>query len=154
MAIKTSLCNQCKSNPISALERNLNAKANSTKPKTTLTVFNQPPDFGIFPNNVGAKAKNINGKAKPNPNPSMAIESIVAPPSEFNEVPKTSPKAGPMHENETIINVSAMKNIPINPPLLEALSTLLENLDGSVISKAPKNDIANTVKIKKKNRLT
>ena len=150
MAIKTSLCNQCKSKPMSALERNLNANANSTNPKTTFTVFSQPPDFGKLPNKLGVKAKNINGNPRPNPKPNIAMDNIIAPPSEFNEVPKTNPNAGPMHENETIISVNAMKKIPISPPLFEALSTLLVNLVGIVISKAPKNEIAKRVKIRKK----
>ena len=30
----------------SEFEKNLKAKANSKNPKTTLVVFNQPPDFG------------------------------------------------------------------------------------------------------------
>jgi hypothetical protein len=84
----------------------------------------------------------------------MAIERIVAPPSEFNDVPNTNPKAGPIHEKETIIKVNAMKNIPIIPPLFEALSTLLDKLEGIVISKAPKKEIAKIVKIKKKNIFT
>ena len=154
MAIKTSLCNQCKSKPISALDKNLKAKANSTNPKTTFSVLSQPPDLGILPKKLGTKAKNINGNANPNPKPNIAIDKIVAPPSEFNEVPKTNPNAGPIHENETIIKVNAIKKIPINPPLFEALSVLLLKPLGIVISNAPKKDIAKTVKITKKKKLT
>ena len=118
--------------------------------KTTFTVFSHPPDFGKLLSRLGAKAKNIKGKANPKPKPSIAMDRIVAPPSEFNEVPITKPIAGPIQEKETIIKVNAIKKTPINPPLLEALSTLFANLLGIVISKAPKKDIANTVNIRKK----
>ena len=129
---------------------NFIANASSINPKTTFTVFSQPPDFGKLLSRLGAKAKNINGKANPKPNPSIAIDKMVAPPSEFNDVPITKPIAGPIQENETIIKVNAIKNTPISPPLLEALSTLFANLLGIVISKAPKNDMANMANIKKK----
>jgi hypothetical protein len=92
----------------------------------------------------------MNGNANPNPKPNIAMDKIVAPPSEFKDVPNTNPNAGPMQENETIIKVNAMKNIPSNPPEFEALSTLFDNLLGIVISKAPKNDIAKVTKITKK----
>ena len=151
-AIKTSRSKKCKSIPISALDKNLNAKANSINPKTTFTVFNQPPDFGILPNKLGAKAKNIKGKANPDPKPSMASDKIEAPPSEFKEVPNTNPNAGPMQEKETIIKVNAMKKIPNKPPEFDLLSTLLESLLGIVISKAPKKEIAKTTNMMKKNR--
>ena len=119
-------------------------------PKTTFTVFNHPPDFGKFPNKLGAKAKNINGNANPSPKPNIAIDKIVAPPSEFSDVPNTNPNAGPIHENDTIIKVKAMKKIPNKPPEFEALSTLFDNLLGIVISNAPKNEIANVTNIIKK----
>jgi hypothetical protein len=82
----------------------------------------------------------------------MAMVNNVAPPSVDKAPPITNPKAGPVHEKETIIKVNAMKKIPIKPPLFEALSTLLAKLDGIVISNAPKNDIAKMVKTAKKNK--
>ena len=41
----------------SALDKNLNASANSRNPKTTLVVFNQPPDLGNEFNQPGNAAK-------------------------------------------------------------------------------------------------
>jgi hypothetical protein len=100
---------------------------------------------------LGNNAKIINGKAKPKPKPNMAIVNNVAPPSVDNTPPITAPKAGPVHEKETIIKVKAIKKIPAKPPLFDALSTLLANADGIVISKAPKNEIAKIKNIEKKN---
>ena len=149
--MKVSLSKICQSITKSAIDKNLNAKANSINPNTTLTVFNHPPDFGKFPIILGNKANIINGNAKPSPKPSIAIVNNVAPPSVDKTPPITAPKAGPVQENETIISVKAIKKIPTNPPLFEALSTLFAREDGIVISKAPKNDIAKTTNtIKKK----
>ena len=81
MAINNSLSNQCFCNTKSALDKNLKAKANSKNPKETLTVFNQPPDFGIAFNQPGNMANNINGKAiaKENPNiPQIATCVLVS----------------------------------------------------------------------------
>ena len=61
--------------------------------------------------------------------------------------PSKVPTSGPVHEKETITNVSAMKKIPNNPPLPACSSALLAQLFGSSSSKAPKNEIANTVKM-------
>jgi hypothetical protein len=46
-----------------------------------------------------------------------------------------------------------MKKIPIKPPLSAPSSLLLTSFEGMVISNAPKNDAANTMKIAKKIRL-
>ena len=48
----------------SILLRNLNAAANSRNPMTTLTEFNQPPDWGILARYCGNKARKKNGVAK------------------------------------------------------------------------------------------
>ena len=45
------------------MERNLKARANSKKPKNTLTVFNQPPDLGKEFNQPGKAANKVNGNA-------------------------------------------------------------------------------------------
>ena len=52
------------------MERNLNAKASSKKPKTTFTEFNQPPDLGNRCIHSGKIANKVNGiaKAKEKPN--------------------------------------------------------------------------------------
>ena len=78
IARKTSLSSKCNCNTKSAFDKNLNAKANSKKPKETFTVFNQPPDFGSECIQLGNIANNINGKAK-------AVESDV--PTAVNAVP-------------------------------------------------------------------
>jgi hypothetical protein len=63
MAKKVSLSNQCNCKTKSALDKNLNAKANSKNPSETFTVFNQPPDFGKEFIQPGNKANNLNGNA-------------------------------------------------------------------------------------------
>jgi hypothetical protein len=55
------------------------------------------------------------------------------------------PIIGPVQENDTSTNVNDMKNILIKPVVESALeSSLVVHDDGKTISKAPKNDIANT----------
>ena len=53
----------------SALDKNLMASATSTKPKTTFTAFNQPPDLGNEFNQRGNKANNAKGNASARPKP-------------------------------------------------------------------------------------
>ena len=45
------------------------------------------------------------------------------------------PNTGPVHEKDTRANVKAMKKMPKTPPILDAESTLLTHLLGSLISK-------------------
>ena len=135
----------------SALDKNLNAKANSKKPKDTFTVFNHPPDFGnefIQPGNI---ANNINGKAKANEKPT--IPTIGANPP--LEAPSTNkvPIIGPVHEKETIAKAKAINKIPTNPPLSAWRSTLFAQEFGNTISKAPKKEDAKKINNKKKIKL-
>ena len=67
--INISLFNSPQCSTKSALDKNLNASANSKNPKTTLVVFSQPPDFGSEFNQLGNKANKAKGKAKANPKP-------------------------------------------------------------------------------------
>ena len=61
---------------------------------------------------------------------------------------------GPVQEKDTNTRVKAMKRILINPAVESALASILVDHDeGKVISKAPKNDIANTTRSPKKIRL-
>ncbi len=61
---------------------------------------------------------------------------------------------GPVQENETRAKVNAIRNMLRSPLVFSALlSTALLHFDGNVISKAPKNDIAKTINIRKKNIL-
>jgi len=63
------------------------------------------------------------------------------------------PTIGPVHEKETSAKVNAIKNIPRNPPLLDAESALFTQVLGRVISNAPKNEIAKTTNRIKNNKL-
>src|SRR5690606_17389948 len=120
----------------SAFDKNLSAKANSINPKTTFTVFNQPPDFGKEFNHFGNIANNVNGKASANPKPDIPSDNCIAPPSDVKELPNKVPKIGPVHENETIAKVNAIKKMPTIPPILLALlSKALLHDAGKVNSK-------------------
>jgi len=57
---------------------------------------------------------------------------------------------GPVHENETMASVSAIKNIPPILPRPLFVSALPAMLLGKVISKNQKKEIANTMKMIKK----
>ena len=118
----------------SAFDKNLKANASSKNPKTTLVVFNQPPDFGNEFNQFGNKANNAKGKAKAKPKPDIPAVNCVAPPSEVKEPANKEPKIGPVQEKETIAKVNAIKKIPIIPPTEEAESILLPQELGKVIS--------------------
>ena len=135
MAIKISLFSNPQCSTRSAFDRNLKAKANSTKPRTTLTVFSQPPLFGSVFSQFGNSANNAKGSAKAKPKPPIPIDNCMAPPSLDKEPPNKEPKIGPVHEKETMASVRAIKKIPMIPPMLLALSSILLLQDcGNVIS--------------------
>ena len=148
MAKNNSLSNQCNCNTKSAFDKNLKARANSKKPKTTLTEFNHPPDFGNVFNHPGNIANNINGKANALENPSIPTIGAI-PPFEAASTNKV-PIIGPVQENETIAKAKAINSIPTIPPLSACLSTLLAHELGNIISKAPKKDKAKTTNRTKK----
>src|SRR5580698_6505923 len=100
----------------SALERNFIAIANSKKPNTTFTELSHPPDFGKECSQLGNMANNANGKAKPNPNPPIPKLNCMAPPFLDKAPAKSEPRIGPVQENETTANVSAIKKIPNRLP--------------------------------------
>ena len=60
---------------------------------------------------------------------------------------------GPVQEKETTASVRAMKKIPKKLPVPALLSALVDQEEGSVISKAPKKEIPNRRKRAKKKRL-
>ena len=131
------------------MERNLNAKAISKNPSTTLTEFNHPPDFGKLLNQLGNIANKVNGSAKAN-------EKANIPNTGFNNFPPTAsisklPTMGPVQLNETNTRVKAIKNTPTKLPMLDLESTLFTNPLGSVISNMPKNAAPNIIKIIKNN---
>ena len=126
----------------------MKANASSKNPKTTLTVFNQPPDFGKEFSHPGNIANNIKGKAKANENPNIPTIGAI-PPLEAAST-KRVPTIGPVHEKETIASAKAINKIPIIPPLSAWLSTLFAQELGNIISKAPKNEAANVTNKTKK----
>ena len=119
----------------SALERNFRAKPSSINPKTTFTVFIQPPDFGKLCKACGNNAKSPKtiAQAKPNP-PNAKVSSIGTLEDPVTALPNRLPKIGPVHENETITSVKAMKKIPIIPPASSAFEDLLAMELGKVMS--------------------
>ncbi len=99
-----------------------------------MVVFNHPPDFGNECNQFGNKANKAKGKANDKPKPVIPAVNWVAPPSEVNEPANNEPKMGPVHENETMANVNAIKKIPKYPPTEDAESILSPQELGKVIS--------------------
>ncbi|MNR54689.1 hypothetical protein D3C85_1749210 [compost metagenome] len=61
------------------MDKNLKAKANSKKPKTTFTELSQPPDFGSEFIQPGKAAKSVNGKAIANENPNIPMMGAKPP---------------------------------------------------------------------------
>ena len=114
----------------SALERNLNAKANSMNPNTTFTTSNQLPDLGNDFNKLGKRANKANGMPNPSPKPENAGMIRFT----FFKFPRTNPKIGPVQEKDTIANVNAIKKIPIKLPASLLLSILVAILEGIEIS--------------------
>lgn len=134
MIRNTSLLSSPQCSTRSALERNFRAKANSKKPKKTLVVVIQPPDLGSEESKFGNKANTTKGSASESPNPAIPAVSCIAPPSAESDPAKSDPKIGPVQENDTIAKVSAIKKIPIIPPIFEALSIFVLHDAGRVIS--------------------
>ena len=133
----------------SALERNFIAIAISRKPKTTFTEFSQPPDLGKECSQFGKIAKTVKGNARAKPNPPRPAVSGHEPSA---AVPASKePRIGPVHENETMANVNAIKKMPAVSSPDRALA-LLAKPAGNVISKYPKKEIAKTIKMAKKKR--
>ena len=151
MAINNSRSNQCFCNTKSALDKNLKANANSKNPKETLTVFNQPPDFGIEFNQPGNIANNINGKAIAIEKPNIPIIGA-KPPLEADSTSNV-PTIGPVQENETTAKANAIKKMPTIPPLSALESIFVAHELGKTISNAPKNESANTTNKAKKIKL-
>ena len=88
----------------------MSARASSRKPSTTLTVFIQPPLFGIDLSIVGNMAKSEKGRARAMANPAMPtageMKLLVAAAST-----SSVPMIGPVQLNETRQSVKAMKKI-------------------------------------------
>ena len=140
----------CASQEISAFDKNLNANANSKKPKNTFTLFNHPPEEGKVFNQDGKNANNANGKPNANPNPAIPTVKFQAPPPAEEALANKAPNIGPVQENDTNAKVTAIKNTPTNPPKSDFESALLVHFAGITISNAPKNDNANMNNMAKK----
>ena len=136
---------------MSTVDKNLRARANSNKPRVTFTEVIQPPALGRVFNQPGKAANKAKGRAKATENPNMPKRGATLLPvlaASTNKVPIS----GPVQLKETSDKVKAIKKMPSNPPLLAFLSTAFKSLLGSIISKAPKNEMAKTTKMKKKSR--
>ena len=118
------------------------------KPSTTLTLLSQPPLLGSFLSTDGKKARSANGRAKAMEKASMVTMGVQNSP--WVLLIRTVPTMGPVQLKLTSTRVSARKNTPRRPPLSLLESALVVHFEGKVISNAPKNDAANTMKITKK----
>ena len=112
--------------------------------------FIQPPDFGIDFSQDGNKANSVNGNAKAIAKPSIPIAGATTLPV-VDTCTSKKPIIGPVQEKDTSESVNAIRKILSNPPVASALlSTALLHLEGSVSSKAPKKEAANTTSIRQK----
>jgi hypothetical protein len=80
----------------------------------------------------------------------MPNDNSTGPPLLLMAPNNKEPSIGPVQENETMANVKAIKKIPPILPMPERELVLLAIPPGSVISKYPKKEIANTIKTTKK----
>ena len=152
MARNNSRSSKCHCITISAVDKNFKAKANSKNPSVTFTVFNQPPEEGREFNHPGKAANRVNGIASARANPNIPTAGPSKDPPEA-ALTSSDPMIGPVQEKLTKLKVNAMKKIPTIPPLLEASSALFTQLEGKVISKAPKKLAAKTTNRAKNARL-
>ena len=113
--MKSSIFNNPQWATKSALDKNLSANANSINPRQTFIVFYQLPDFGICSSTFGNMANNAKGKPNAIPKPAIPAVNSQAPESPLSDPASSVPKIGPVHENETIAKVNAIKNIPTKP---------------------------------------
>ena len=134
MPKKTSIFNIPQCFTKSALDRNLNAKASSRKPKTTFVVLSHPPDFGSAFSMFGNSANSANGKPSAVPKPPIPAVNCQAPPSAESEPASNDPKIGPVQEKDTIDNVNAIKKTPNMPPKPSPLLVEFVQVDGKVSS--------------------
>ncbi len=132
--------------------KNLRAKANSKKPNTTLTLLSQPPDLGKLFNQPGKMANKVNGKAKASEKPVIPMAGPSKAPRVAASTSKV-PMIGPVQLNDTNARVKAMKKMPNTPPRSVLASILFTQLEGKVISKAPRKEAPKTTSKTKKARL-
>src|ERR1700748_495468 len=149
IAINISLSSRRQPLARSAFDKNFSARPSSTKPNTTLTWLSQPPEEAILLSIPGNTANNANGNARPIEKPIIPTAGPAIPPLPAST--SNGPTIGPVQENDTITNVSAMKKIPPKLDTLALESVLFVHEDGKVISNAPRNEIPNMINTRKKN---
>ena len=151
-AKKSSRSTQCFCQTISAVLKNLRAKASSRKPKVTLTVLSHPPDLGRPLSQPGKAANKIKGSDRAKLNPNMPTAGPRSSPLTAVAT-KSWPISGPVQLKLTRARVNAIKKIPRIPLRWDWSSALLTQDEGSVISNRPKKLRAKTTKSTKKARL-
>ncbi len=109
-------------------------------------------NFALDPTQGTLLGAAVENPSIPNNGPVGIFPSIVGPPPVAVSTNKV-PIIGPVHEKETNANVPAIKKMPNRPPLSAALSVLFTQEDGSVSSKNPKNENANTTRSMKNTKL-
>ena len=101
----------------------------------------------------GKNANNVNGMASATANPSIPIAGARIEPLPDTSTSKV-PMMGPVQENETSTRVNAIKRILRIPAVESAFASIFVDQEaGSVISNAPKNEIANTTSRAKNSKL-
>ena len=98
-------------------------------------------------------ANSVKGIAMATENPSIPMVGASMLPVDAASTSR-NPMMGPVHENDTMVSVSAMKNIPPSPAAAALRSVPVLHPEGSVISNSPKKDNANATNIRKKSMLT
>ena len=115
--------------------------------------MSQPPDFGSDLSQDGNSANKLNGMDSATANPNIPIAGAKIEPVD-ETCTSNVPIMGPVHEKETRTNVNAINKMLINPAVESALaSSFVDHDEGSVISKAPKNETAKSTNNPKKIRL-
>jgi hypothetical protein len=90
----------------------------------------------------------VNGNAKVKEKPNIPMIGLSMLPVEAST--RIPPMNGAVQENETSTRVSAIKKVPINPPLSTCLSDLFVREDGRTISNMPKKEAAKAANNRKK----
>ena len=139
---------------ISATERNLSEKASSITPRVTFTRSIHPPDLGIDCSQPGNIANRVKGMAIASEKPNIPTVGARMLPVEAASTSR-NPMMGPVHENDTIVSVSAMKNMPPRPAADEDLRSVpVLQREGRVISNTPKKESAKATRIRKNSMFT
>ena len=107
--------------------------------------MSHPPDFGIFFIRDGKNEKSTKGSENASPKNIIPRMGFAANPP-VTAAASIDPTNGPVQENDTITIARATKKEAIIPPLSALASALFARPEGSVISNAPKNDIAKIIK--------